>query len=151
MLESLLVMLGGPGESRSSRTASFLAAASYSAPLERYWPECLDKEEREGEVWWCSAVWDRAGFRLPGTGVRPLDLCSWTSLPTSTRLERDLARWMLSTVGGVMCFPPLTLCFVNNFLWPCGDLQTIGCFWHSVMFSHASRHLSADYFATCQE
>ena len=24
--------------------------------------------------------------------------------------------------------------------------QTIGCFWHSVRFSHASRHLSADYF-----
>ena len=104
------------------------------------------------EEMWCKAVWEREGFRLPGTGVRPLGLCSWTSLPASTRLERDLARWMLSTVGGAMCFPPLTLCFVNNFRCPCGDLQldvfgTRSCFHMFAMCSHASRHLSADFFS----
>ena len=135
MLDTLLlVMLAGPGDNRSRRIASFLAAASYRAPLDRYWLACLDVEVKEGEVWW-SAVWERDGFRLPGIGVRPLDRCSFASGATSTRLESDLARWMLSTVGGAMCLPPLTLCFANNFLCPCGDL-VIKCFWHTRSWFH---------------
>ena len=148
MLDTLLlVMLAGPGDNRSRRTASFLAAASYRAPLDRYWLACLDVEDKEGEVWW-SAVWERDGFKLPGTGVRPLDrCCSFASaVPTSTRLERDLARWMLSTVGGAMCLPPLTLCLANNFLCPCGDLAVIMFLPHKILVSHA-----AGLFPTCPE
>jgi hypothetical protein len=92
-------------------------------------------EEREGELeGWYSADWERAGFSVPGGGGRPRGRegesrargrPSLGSAPTSTSEERDLARWMLSTVGGAMCFPPVDLCFVKIFLWPCGDLSGV--------------------------
>ena len=84
----------------------------------------MEEREAGAGAWW-RADWERAGLRAPGAATE--DLVRWRgdSRPTSTREERDLARWIDSRVGGGMALPAPALCLVNSLRWRWGETEGV--------------------------